>query len=59
LENTKFRRQHPIGNYIVDFIPLDKKLVIELDGGQHSINTEEDQARDKWLAAQGFKILRF
>ena len=59
LENTKFRRQQPIGNYIVDFISLDKKLIIELDGGQHSINTEKDQQRDNWLTGQGFKVLRF
>lgn len=59
LASTKFRRQQPIGNYIVDFVSLDKKLVIELDGGQHSINAPEDQERNKWLAGQGFKVLRF
>jgi heme b synthase len=59
LENTKFRRQQPIGNYIVDFISFDNKLIIELDGGQHSINTENDQERDNWLTGQGFKVLRF
>jgi len=41
LDNTKFRRQQPIGNYIVDFISFDKKLIIELDGGQHAENTKK------------------
>jgi len=59
LAGTKFRRQQPIGNYIVDFISFDKKLIIELDGGQHAINTGKDQVRDGWLTGQGFKLLRF
>jgi heme b synthase len=59
IENAKFRRQQPLGNYIADFISLDKKLIIELDRGQHSANTEKDQELDKWLTGQGFKVLRF
>jgi heme b synthase len=59
LADTKFRRQQPIGNYIVDFISLDKKLVIELDGGQHAEDKNKDQERDGWLIGQGFKVLRF
>jgi len=59
LDNTKFRRQQPIGNYIVDFVSLDKKLVIELDGGQHAEDENKDQKRDRWLISQGFKVLRF
>jgi heme b synthase len=59
LANTKFRRQQPIGNYIVDFISLDNKLVIELDGGQHVEDKDRDQERDGWLVEQGFKVLRF
>lgn len=58
-ENLKFKRQQPIGNFIVDFVSLEKKLVIELDGGQHMDNMDEDQARDQWLKAQGFNVLRF
>ena len=54
----KFRRQEPIGNYIVDFVCYPKKLIIELDGGQH-FGSADDQARDKWLESQGFKVLRF
>lgn len=53
----KFRRQFPIDPYIVDFICVDKKLVIEIDGGQHT--EEKDQARDAFLKAKGYRILRF
>jgi len=59
LANIKFRRQQPIGNYIVDFVSFEKKLIIELDDGQHAIEAQKDQERDKWLTGQGFKILRF
>jgi very-short-patch-repair endonuclease len=52
----KFRRQHPIDNYILDFVCLDRQLVIELDGGQHSL--EKDKARTDHIAGQGFRILR-
>jgi len=59
LAGAKFRRQQPIGNYIVDFVSFDKKLIIELDGGQHAENENRDRQRDEWLTSQGFKILRF
>ena len=59
LADTKFRRQQPIGNYIVDFISLDNKLVIELDGGQHAEDKNGDQERDRWFISQSFKVLRF
>ncbi len=57
----KFRRQQAIGNYIVDFVCFERKLIIELDGGQHGEETglRKDQERDRWLQSQGFKILRF
>ena len=57
LEGLKFRRQQPIGNYIVDFVCFEKRLVIEVDGGQHG--TEKDSKRDKWFAEQDFRVLRF
>ncbi len=59
LKRLKFRRQHPIGDYIVDFACLEKQIVIELDGGQHTINKNRDKERDKWLKKEGFKVLRF
>jgi very-short-patch-repair endonuclease len=61
LGKVKFRRQQPIGQYIVDFVCFSHKLVIELDGGQHAQPNEQvnDQQRDAWLKAQGFKVVRF
>jgi very-short-patch-repair endonuclease len=59
LEGLKFRRQQPIGKYIVDFISLEKGIVIEVDGGQHAINKEKDVERDEWLTKEGFTVLRF
>lgn len=59
LEGIKFRRQQPIGSYIVDFVNFEKKLIIELDGGQHAVNKFKDTERDNWLKGQGFKVLRF
>ena len=55
----KFRRQQPIGDYIVDFICLEKKLIIEVDGGQHAEQESYDSARDAWLRAQGYFVVRF
>jgi len=59
LEGYKFRRQQPMGRYIVDFVNFEKRVVIELDGGQHAIEKDTDKERDAWLKAQGFKVLRF
>jgi very-short-patch-repair endonuclease len=61
LEGVKFRRQEPIGNYIVDFVAYEKRLVIEIDGGQHAEEDEkeQDRRRDEWLCSQGFRVLRF
>jgi very-short-patch-repair endonuclease len=51
LNNVKFRRQQPIGNFIVDFISFEKKLIIEIDGGQHNElpKIEKDSQRTIWL----------
>ncbi|HCG76798.1 MAG: DNA (cytosine-5-)-methyltransferase [bacterium (Candidatus Ratteibacteria) CG_4_10_14_3_um_filter_41_18] len=59
IDRFKFRRQQPIGKYIVDFINFEKKLVIEVDGGQHSIYKKKDVIRDKYLKKEGYKVLRF
>jgi very-short-patch-repair endonuclease len=56
---VKFRRQQPIETYIVDFVSFDKKIVIELDGGQHADNGEHDKHRDAYLHANGFVVVRF
>ena len=54
-----FRRQHAIGDYIVDFCSLRKKLIIELDGGQHLEQEEYDKERTTFLASKGYRVLRF
>ncbi len=58
LGDLKFKRQEVIGNYIVDFICYEKRLVVEADGEQHGDNAY-DRKRDVWLVAQGFIVLRF
>ena len=55
----KFRRQQPIGPYVVDFVCFEKKLVVELDGGQHAEQSAYDAERTTWLESQGFRVLRF
>ena len=59
LNGIKIRRQHPIGQYIVDFVCLEKKLIIELDGGQHAEQVENDQRRTEYLKTRGYRVLRF
>ena len=59
LGGCKFRRQQPLGSYIVDFVSFDKKIVVELDGGQHVESEAYDQSRMQRLASQGFKVMRF
>lgn len=54
-----FRRQHPIGPYIVDFCCVERMMVVELDGGQHEDQRARDEARTQWLAGRGFRVLRF
>ena len=58
MEGFKFRRQQPIGRYVVDFVSLEKRLVIEVDGGQHASDSD-DKIRDEWLRDEGYKVLRF
>ena len=58
IKNYKFRRQHPIKKYIVDFVCIEKALIIELDGGQHNEN-QKDIVRTKFLESLNFRVLRF
>ena len=55
----KFRRQFSIDTYIVDFVCLEVKLIVELDGGQHAEQIEYDHRRTEQLQKRGFKVLRF
>jgi len=59
LNNKKFRRQHQIENYIVDFICMEQKLIIELDGGQHAEQQSYDEKRTEFLESEGNKVIRF
>ena len=59
LRGVKFRRQAPIGAYIVDFATHEARLIVELDGGQHLEQREYDERRTRWLESQGYRVLRF
>ena len=59
LGGHKFRRQAPIGRYIVDFVCFEARLIVEMDGGQHAERQRQDARRTAWLASQGFRVLRF
>ena len=55
----RFRRQRPIGPYIVDFVCLEVSLIIEVDGGQHAEQGAKDEARTRFLEKEGFRVIRF
>ena len=55
---AKFRRQAPVGPFIVDFLCVAERLIVEADGGQHA-ESEYDASRDAYLRANGFRVLRF
>jgi len=75
LEGVKFRRQQPLGPYIVDFASFEKRLIIEVDGGQHNDpspcplpqgereqgegRVRGDEERTRWLNGKGYRVLRF
>ncbi len=57
--DLKFKRQKPMGRYIVDFVCEEHRMIIEIDGGQHAEQATYDQRRDAWLCSQGYTVLRF
>jgi very-short-patch-repair endonuclease len=59
MEGHRFRRQVPIGPYVVDFACRKARLAIEVDGGQHVAASQEDDRRSAWLASRGYTVLRF
>ena len=59
MDGWKFRRQHPIRPFIVDFVCVEGKLIIEVDGGQHASEVREDESRCSYLTKKGYRILRF
>jgi very-short-patch-repair endonuclease len=60
IDGARFRRQHPIGRYIVDFVCLEQRLVVEVDGGQHTEDEHitADARRDRWLESEGYRVMR-
>ena len=58
LNGKRFRRQQPLGPYIVDFVHFGSRVIVEADGGQHN-DSLSDKERDAWLRSQGFQVLRF
>ena len=54
----KFKRQQPLGEYIVDFVCFEAKLIVEVDGGQHN-ESAADGVRDAWLQSRGYRVFRF
>jgi very-short-patch-repair endonuclease len=58
INGNKFVRQEPIGRYIYDFVCREQRLIIEVDGGQHS-DSVRDEVRDRYLRSQGYRVMRF
>ena len=59
LEGFKFRRQVPIGSFVADFVCYEGKVIIEVDGGQHASQTNQDEKRTRWFESQGYRVIRF
>ena len=59
MHGYKFRRQFPLGSYIVDFVCLEARLIVEVDGGQHADEIYGDAERDTWIKSQNFRVLRY
>jgi very-short-patch-repair endonuclease len=59
IAGMKFRRQQPIGHFIVDFVCFERRVIVEVDGGQHAEQLHYDKRRTRWLEAQGYRVLRF
>ena len=59
LAGNRFRKQHPVGEFVVDFVCMERRLAIEIDGGQHAESTAYDARRTKSLEAERYRVLRF
>ena len=59
LNGSRFRQQVPLGPYVVDFLCVKSRLVVEVDGGQHAENSEADEVRTAWLQSRDFRVIRF
>jgi very-short-patch-repair endonuclease len=59
LGGLRFRRQHPCGPYFADFVCAEKRLIVEIDGGQHALRQSSDDERTRYLESRGYRVLRF
>ncbi len=59
LNGSRFRQQVPLGPYVVDFLCVKSRLIVEVDGGQHAENAGADEVRTAWLHSRGFRVIRF
>ena len=59
LDGFRFRRQQPIGPFVVDFFCPEARLVVEVDGGQHAVRADEDSERTAWLESRGYRVVRY
>ncbi len=59
LGGYKFRRQHSLGRYVVDFLCAERRLAVEVDGGQHAADAARDRTRTHWLETRGIRVVRF
>ncbi len=59
LGGYKFRRQHSLGRYVVDFLCAERRLAVEVDGGQHAADAARDRTRTHWLETRGIHVVRF
>jgi very-short-patch-repair endonuclease len=59
IEGCRFRRQVPIGRFIADFVCHAARLIVEIDGGQHDLSSEEEASRTRFLESEGYRVLRF
>ena len=59
VDGFRFRRQAPIGPYVVDFVCFSARLVVEVDGGQPALRSDQDAGRTRWLENEGFRVVRF
>lgn len=59
IAGCKFRRQHPVGPFVVDFICIEERIIIELDGGQHAFSIDADVRRSEYLKSRGYEVMRF
>ncbi len=59
IDGFRFRRQQPVGPYVVDFFCAQRKIIVEIDGGQHASHAKADAERTAWLESRGYRVVRY